>query len=97
MIESVFNDPMPVDKNGLKKSINEHIDYLQKGFDEGWILVSGPKVSSNGGVILMKGSSKEEIEEYFSKDPMKIAGIQEYRIIEFKLHECQPEIIKWFE
>ena len=97
MIESTFNDPLPVDENALKKSIDEHVKYLQKGFDEGWILVSGPKALTGGGVILMKSSSLKEVEDYFSNDPMKIAGIQEYKIIEFKLHECQSEIKKWFD
>ena len=96
MIESVFNDPLPVNDAELKKSIEEHVDYLQKGFDEGWILVSGPKASSGGGVIVMKGSSLDEIEEYFSNDPMKIKGIQEYKIIEFNLHECQQMVKEWF-
>jgi uncharacterized protein YciI len=97
MVESSFNDPLPVDEPELKKSIKEHVDYLQKGFDEGWILVSGPKASAGGGMILLKGTSLNEIEEFFSKDPMKISGIQEYKIIEFKLHECQNILKDWFK
>jgi hypothetical protein len=36
----------------------------------------------------MKGLFVYEVEGYFSQDPMKLAGVQEYRIIEFILHDC---------
>ena len=81
MIESTFNNPLTVDESGLKKSIKDHVYYLQKGFNEGWILLSGPKASSAGGAILMKGSSLEEIEKYFSNDPMKKAGFRNTRLL----------------
>jgi uncharacterized protein YciI len=96
MVESTFKKPLPVLKSELERLIKEHTDYLQEGFDEGWILVSGPKATSDGGIIVLRGSSIEAIENYFQKDPMKVAGVQEYRIIEFKLHDSQPELALWF-
>ena len=96
MIESTFYNPLTVSEAELQGFIKAHVDYLAQGFNDGRILVSGPKMAGGGGVILMKGSSLQEIESYFAKDPMKIAGIQEYKIIEFKLHNCQMILKEWF-
>jgi uncharacterized protein YciI len=96
VIESIFHDPVPVDKTKLDELIQEHKVYLQKGFNEGWILLSGPKALVAGGIIIMKASSLNEVENYFSEDPLKIAGVQEYRPIEFKLHDAQPMLKDWF-
>ena len=96
MIESTFHDPVPVGQTGLWGLIKKHQGYLAQGFAKGWILVSGPKASSGGGVILMKGPSLRDVEAYFAKDPMKLAGVQDYKVVEFKLHDCQPAVKDWF-
>ncbi len=96
MIESAFHDPVPVSSEELQRLIKEHQKYLALGFAGGWILVSGPKASSGGGVILMKGPSRQEVEAWFSRDPMKVAGVQDYHVVEFKLHDCQPSVRTWF-
>lgn len=96
MIESTFHDPLPVSEAELQVLIQEHLHYLEKGFAEHWILVSGPKATGGGGIILMKGATLQEVEAYFDKDPMKVAGVQKYGIIEFRLHECQPAVKDWF-
>ncbi len=97
VIESTFNDPLPVGSEKLQELIREHQQYLHAGFAGGWILMSGPKASSGGGVIMMKGPSLREVEAYFRADPMKTAGVQEYRVIEFALHDCQPAVREWFK
>ncbi|MPN50642.1 hypothetical protein SDC9_198274 [bioreactor metagenome] len=96
IVEGTFKETLPVGKDELQKAIREHLAFLQKGLDEGNILVSGPKVDVGGGIIIMKGESQEEIETYLSKDPLKILRIQEYRILEFKVHDCQPMLKEWF-
>ncbi len=96
MIESTFHQPVPVSEHELRRLIKEHQRYLARGFAEGWILVSGPKAASGGGVIVMKMASLEEAESYLASDPMKVAGVQDYRPIEFKLHDCQPSVREWF-
>ena len=35
-----------------------------------------PKATGGGGIILMKGASLQEVEAYFDKDPVKVAGAQ---------------------
>jgi len=82
------------DKNELKKAIDEHLEYLKIGFNDGSILVSGPKIGTGSGIIVVKC---ENINKFCNDDPLVKAGIQEYRISEFKLHDCQDYLRDWFE
>ncbi len=97
LVEGSFKNPLTVKDAQLEEAINEHLTFLEEGFNEGWILVSGPKVNIGGGIIIIKRMSLREVENYLAKDPLKILGVQEYRIVEFKLHECQDLLKKWFE
>jgi uncharacterized protein YciI len=96
VIESTFNDPLPVGAEELHALIREHQRYLTRGFEQRWILLSGPKAAAGGGVIVMRMPSLADVERYLAEDPMKLAGVQEDRPIEFKLHDCQPEVRQWF-
>lgn len=96
MIEGTFYDPLPVEPEELQKLIKEHLAYLQKGFDEGWILFSGPKAHSGGGVILMKAESRTEVDDFQERDPFQKAGIQEYDVVEFRFHDGQEGVKAWF-
>ncbi len=91
-LEGTFSNNLP-EKSVLQKAIDAHLDYLKIGFDKGFILVSGPKVSEGGGIIIVKS---DDIEKFCNDDPLVKAGIQEYRITEFKLHDCQDFLKVWF-
>lgn len=97
VVEGTFKESISIGENELQKAIEGHLALLQKGFEEGFILVSGPKVNVGGGIIIIKGQSLVDIENYFVKDPLKTLGVQDYRIVEFKVHDCQPMLKGWFE
>ena len=92
-LEGSFVEILP-DEVELEQAIDAHLAYLKTGFDDGSILVSGPKVGAGGGIILVKS---DDIEKFCSNDPLVKAGVQQYRITEFKLHDCQYEIKEWFQ
>ncbi|MBU0486646.1 MAG: hypothetical protein KKA07_03625 [Bacteroidetes bacterium] len=96
IIEGTFRNPLPIGKEELTQAIARHIAYLQKGFDEGWILTSGPKAAGGGGVIVMKAKSQEIVESILASDPFTNLGVQNYRIIEFRFHDGQPGVKEWF-
>ena len=96
VIEGTFKENFPIDKEELMNIISKHREYLQIGFDAGWILCSGPKAYSGGGVVLMKAESIDVVNEYLNNDPLKLCGIQQYNIVEFKLYKCQEEAKNWF-
>ncbi|MDL2212088.1 YciI family protein [Erysipelotrichaceae bacterium OttesenSCG-928-M19] len=76
------------------KIVKAHQEYLQKGFEDGTILVAGPKSGGGGGIIILKSN---EILKFCNKDPFINLGVQEYRISQFDLFQCQKELEKWFK
>jgi len=97
IVEGTFTNPLPVAKEAMGKIISEHQQFLQKGFDEGWMLFSGPKAKKDGGFAIVKAETQHEVDGFFANDPMLLAGVQEYRITEFLKHDCQDMLDKWFE
>ena len=93
VLEGTFAKDLP-EKNAMQKAIDAHLAYLKNGFKDGSILMSGPKAETGGGIIVVKS---EDIEKFCNDDPLAKAGIQEYRITEFKLHNCQEYLKTWFE
>jgi len=92
VLEGTFSEELP-DQIALQKTIDAHLAYLDHGFNDGSILVSGPKVGAGGGVIVVKC---DDIQKFCNEDPLVRAGIQKCRIIEFELHRCQEPIRTWF-
>lgn len=93
MLEGSFSENLP-EQIELQKAIDAHLEYLHIGFNDGSILVSGPKVGSGGGIIVVKS---DDIEKFCNDDPLVKAGIQEYRITEFTLYNCQDYLKNWFQ
>ncbi len=93
VLEGTFTKNLP-EKIELQKMIDAHLEYLKLGFSDGSILVSGPKTGIGGGIIVVKC---DDIQKFCKDDPLVQAGIQEYRITEFKLYNCQDYLKVWFD
>lgn len=76
--------------------MKEHMAYTSKAMDKGFILMSGLKSDMSGGLFVMKSDSIEKIEDYLSKEPLKVYGIQNYKVIEFSPHYFNQSPIEWF-
>lgn len=63
--------------------IPAHVAFLERHYASGTFIASGPKIPREGGVILARGGSKEEIETLVRDDPFATAGAAEYRTTEF--------------
>jgi uncharacterized protein YciI len=63
--------------------ISEHVAYLREQYAAGIFLLSGRKVPRDGGVIVCRGVSREELARILSRDPFARAGAAEYDIVEF--------------
>ena len=79
----------------FKALLDAHHAYLKPYFDDGKILVSGPKAAGGGGVILIKLDDGEDINDFCAADPFVINGVQEYEITEFKVFEIQENAGGW--
>lgn len=92
VLEGTFAKHLP-GEDKLKEAIDAHLKYLDHGFKDGFILVSGPKVGVGGGIILLKTN---DVAKFCREDPLVIAGIQEYRITEFQFYNSQDALREWF-
>lgn len=80
-----------------ENTMNKHKAYSQKAMDAGVIVMSGLKSDMSGGLFIMKAESLEQVEEYLSAEPFKVAGIQEYRVIEYMPHYINQSLAEWFD
>ena len=79
IITSVYLKPMEV----VEKFLQEHRDFLDTYYKIGLFLASGRKATGDGGVILAKGATKDEIVQILKKDPFSREEISAYTVIEF--------------
>ena len=65
-LEGSFIDNLPEQKI-LEKAVKEHLEYLDIGFKDGSVLVSGPKIGAGGGIIIVMCN---DIEKFCNDDPL---------------------------
>lgn len=82
MIEGIIKNPDLINDYIMKK----HMAYSKKAMDKGLIIMSSLKADMSGGLFVMIADSIEKIEEYLSNEPLKVHGIQDYKVTEFKPH-----------
>lgn len=75
----------------------EHRSFLRTGYDQGFILMSGPQVPRTGGMVIAKGESMEAMAEFFSNDPYQKKGLAVYEFIEFNPKNYQDFLKGWIE
>lgn len=72
-----------------------HRAFLQKGYERGDVLCSGPQLPKTGGIIVMRAESLEAIRAFFTDDPFQARGLASYRFIEFDMVKWQPNLDNW--
>lgn len=97
LIEGMFYNPIPVGGIELDVLIHEHLKRLEEKVTEGKILFAGPKRDNSGVIIVMKGESSAEIEEFLNNCPLTIKKVQYYKITEFKCKNANEKVLNWFE
>jgi len=67
----------------IEAHLEEHRDFLDRNYAAGRFLASGPQVPRTGGVILVKGLSREELDAVLAEDPFYREQAASYQVIEF--------------
>lgn len=65
-----------------------HISWITEGYAAGRILVSGPRVPLNGGVLVVRGTDVAEVSAWMAGDPFVEAGVVDFEVFEFA--ETEP-------
>lgn len=81
----------------LGETVPRHRVFLQEGYDQGLLLMSGPRVPRIGGVVVARAESQEQLEAFFSKDPYKLEGLATHTLHEFTPVKSQDFIETWIE
>ncbi len=77
--------------------IAAHRAFLQQGYDRGDFLLSGPHVPPNGGFLLARAQSREELDKMLEAEPFLRAKMMRFvRITEFDPVQHQPFLGEWF-
>ena len=69
----------------IEELVPAHREYLRRHFEAGRFVVSGRRVPWDGGVIVARGFSREELEAAIAEDPFAQAGVAETEVVEFEL------------
>jgi uncharacterized protein YciI len=76
----------------IDAAMKAHMRWLNANYAAGRFLVSGRKIPRDGGVIIAKGGSREEIEAIAAEDPFVKQGLATVRVIEFRASQSAPEL-----
>ncbi len=93
VVEIIYKVPLAK----IEELTESHRKYLQIGYQKGSLLVSGPKVPRDGGIVIARGDSLEQVKDFFTNDPYYLNKAAEYRFIEFNAKSHQPFLDGWLE
>lgn len=72
----------PIDE--VNRSFALHSAWVQRHYESGRFLVSGPRDLVIGGIIVARASSEQELREVLTTDPYEQKGLAEYEIFAFE-------------
>ncbi len=75
----------------IDRLLDEHRAFLQKYYDKGILLASGPQQPRNGGIILAL-PDKDIMHELIKEDPFYQHDLADYRFIQFEPVKCCHEL-----
>lgn len=82
----------------IKEVQPRHRVFLQKGYDAGLFLCSGPQVDPPvGGFLVARAESREVLELLFREEPFFAEKLASYTFTEFNPVKRQPWTEQWFD
>ena|SRR5579871_4719912 len=81
----------------LGELVAQHHAFLQKGYDDGHFLFSGPQIPPHGGFLVARAKSLEALNTLLAEEPFVKAGKMVFnRVTEFSAAQFQPFLKGWF-
>lgn len=88
----IINITYKVSLEIIDSYIEEHRDFLNRGYTENIFLASGPKKPRIGGIILAQSHTIQELENFIMNDPFIKYDLVTYEIIEFLATKTNQEL-----
>jgi uncharacterized protein YciI len=84
---------VPFDQFG--DAVVRHRAFLQEGYDQGLLLMSGPRTPRTGGVAIARAESLDQLESFFANDPYRLEGLATHSFQEFTPVKAQECVATW--
>ncbi len=79
------------------ETIAAHRRFLQQGYDAGRFLLSGPLIPPDGGILVARASSVEELLGWLADEPFVKSNLMRWKsVIEFEPTQFNPLLAQWF-
>ncbi len=82
LIQPELFDDMPPEKEEI---INEHFEYLKKGFQKGNVILAGPCLDGEFGIVIFRAPTQKEAEDFMNNDPAVKKGIMTAELHPFRI------------
>ena len=79
----------------LGEVIPMHREFLNVGYKNGWLLMSGPQNPKTGGIVIARAENENILLEYFKKDPYAVHNVAEHKFTEFNPLMHQEFLKDW--
>jgi uncharacterized protein YciI len=93
----IVNIEFTADLTEIEKVLASHREFLQTYYDKGLLLMSGPKNPRDGGIVVAKAESLEEITEIFKLDPYRLNSVAKHSFIEFNPVKFADIVDNWID
>jgi uncharacterized protein YciI len=72
-----------VDVSEVDTALSKHLAWLEQQYADGVFIASGRQVPRVGGLILVAGTNREDLERRLALDPFGRLGLAEHAVVEF--------------
>jgi uncharacterized protein YciI len=93
IVEATYTAPF----EEIRAAIPRHRDWLQKGYDAGFFLCSGPKEPPTGGYLVARAVSAEALKSLFEEEPFTKERLATFTFTEFLPVKRQTWTEHWFD
>jgi uncharacterized protein YciI len=90
-----INYLVPIEQ--LADIVPVHRAFLQTGYDQGILLLSGPREPRTGGIVIARAETQADLESFFRQDPYAIQKVATHSLIEFNPVLFQPWLNNWIK
>ena len=94
LIDGTFCENRPQGP-AFKEALDAHHAYWAPFIQKGDVLISGPKMSG-AGLIILKAENDEVVQKMIANDPFVLGGVATFTASEFKAFFKVPAIEAWF-
>lgn len=75
--------------------VSAHRAFLQTGYDQGMLLMSGPKQDKTGGIVIARAESEAQLRDFMAQDPYLTHGLATHEFTPFIATKRAPQIEAW--